>query len=254
MYATWLADVLRAAGCSVVEAPGWKDAGVGALATVSGVILHHTAGPATGNSPSLSLVQHGRPGLAGPLSQLFLARDGTFHVLAAGRANHAGRGEWNGITAGNSRMIGIEAENAGTGKDPWPDAQMHAYVIGVAAILQHIDAFPRMACGHKEYALPKGRKIDPTFDMDDFRDEVAKVMAAGNALPVQQPRPEDPVRSMLKRGDTGPSVKDLQFYLKIRGDGDFGPKTEAAVMAFQKAKGLKVDGIVGPATWKLLQA
>lgn len=254
MYATWLADVLRAAGCTVVEAPGWKAAGVGSLATVSGVILHHTAGPTTGNSPSLSLVQNGRPGLAGPLSQLFLARDGTFHVLAAGRANHAGRGEWNGITAGNSRMIGIEAENAGTGKDPWPDVQMEAYVNGVAAILRHINAGSGMACGHKEYALPRGRKIDPTFDMDDFRAEVAEAIEFGRKPLVAQPRPEDPQKAMLKRGDKGPSVKDLQFYLKIRRDGDFGPATEKAVRAFQKAKGLKVDGLVGPATWKLLQA
>lgn len=254
MYATWLADILRNAGCTVVEATGWKSAGRGSLSDVKGVCLHHTAGAATGNSPSLALVQHGRKDLPGPLSQLFLARDGTFHVLAAGRANHAGRGEWHGLTAGNSQLIGIEAENAGTGKDPWPDVQMHAYVIGVAAILKHIGAPAIMVCGHKEYALPRGRKIDPTFDMDNFRDEVAKVLAVGLTVPVEQPKPEDRQTFMLKRGDKGPSVKELQFYLKIRGDGDFGPKTEAAVRAFQQKKGLTVDGLVGPATWKALQA
>ena len=35
-------------------------------------------------------------------------------------------------------------------------------------------------------------------------------------------------------------------------DGDFGVKTKAAVMAFQKAKGLVQDGIVGPKTWSKL--
>ena len=35
-------------------------------------------------------------------------------------------------------------------------------------------------------------------------------------------------------------------------DGDFGVKTKAAVMAFQKAKGLVVDGIVGTKTWSKL--
>ena len=35
-------------------------------------------------------------------------------------------------------------------------------------------------------------------------------------------------------------------------DGKFGVKTETAVMAFQKAKGLTIDGIVGKQTWKAL--
>lgn len=36
-------------------------------------------------------------------------------------------------------------------------------------------------------------------------------------------------------------------------DGDFGPNTEAQVIAFQEAQGISADGIVGPETWGELQ-
>lgn len=54
---------------------------------------------------------------------------------------------------------------------------------------------------------------------------------------------------LLKRGSKGESVKTLQEFLKLTADGDFGPKTEAAVKEWQKSHGLTVDGIVGPKTW-----
>lgn len=60
---------------------------------------------------------------------------------------------------------------------------------------------------------------------------------------------------VLQKGAVGPEVIDLQYILQVRGfapgaaDGDFGPKTEAAVMRFQKSKNLLQDGIVGRQTW-----
>jgi putative chitinase len=58
----------------------------------------------------------------------------------------------------------------------------------------------------------------------------------------------------LQDGSTGADVKKLQETLKQRGfnpgliDGDFGPATEAALMAFQKSEGLLADGVAGPRT------
>ncbi|MNR86275.1 Spore cortex-lytic enzyme precursor [compost metagenome] len=63
---------------------------------------------------------------------------------------------------------------------------------------------------------------------------------------------------LLEKGASGEPVKKLQARLKELGfdpkgvDGDFGPSTEAAVRAFQAAKGLGIDGVVGPTTWGAL--
>lgn len=46
-------------------------------------------------------------------------------------------------------------------------------------------------------------------------------------------------------------LKKLGF-LKDVADGIYGPNTKAAVIAFQKSKGVDADGIVGPRTWELL--
>jgi cytoskeletal protein RodZ len=63
-----------------------------------------------------------------------------------------------------------------------------------------------------------------------------------------------PTDAVLKTGSTGDAVSDLQSALAELGyepgtaDGKFGPATAQAVTAFQQAKGLKEDGIAGPAT------
>ena len=54
---------------------------------------------------------------------------------------------------------------------------------------------------------------------------------------------------LLKKGDNNEQVRQLQVKSGIDAVGNFGPKTEAAVKAFQSANGLTADGIVGPATW-----
>lgn len=255
MYLTWLADELRAAGLTVVEEPGWKTRGRKWTTSVKGIICHHTG---KGSTDGLRrLIREGREDLPGPLSQLFLDEDGTFYVVAAGRSNHAGKGKWQGVITGNSSFIGIEARNAGDGKDVWEAIQMSAYARGCAAIARRLAFDPVMISGHKEYALPKGRKVDPTFDMVDFREDVEAVLS-GTVTTKAPPRTVDPVRAMLMKGSSGQSVKDLQKLLQAgnwyldRIDGDFGPKTETAVKLFQKAKGLTVDGKVGPKTWTAL--
>ena len=57
---------------------------------------------------------------------------------------------------------------------------------------------------------------------------------------------------LLKLGTEGEDVKKLQIKLGVDPIGKFGPKTEAAVKAWQSANGLTPDGIVGPSTWAKL--
>ena len=81
---------------------------------------------------------------------------------------------------------------------------------------------------------------------------------------LDQGRPASPVaaraaRPVLRQGATGSAVVELQTLLTRAGhstsrDGSFGPATHAAVVAFQRRRGLTADGIVGPPTWAALVA
>jgi peptidoglycan hydrolase-like protein with peptidoglycan-binding domain len=110
-------------------------------------------------------------------------------------------------------------------------------------------------------------KINGTFDPTTV--QVVKDFQQGKGLTVDgivgpqtwQALPADPMTPFLERGDTGAAVQALQLGLKkynpVPGaatdpgpvDGDFGPKTEVAVRAYQGERGVEVDGIVGDQTW-----
>jgi peptidoglycan hydrolase-like protein with peptidoglycan-binding domain len=257
---TWLPNVLEAAGLKVSLIDGWENRGARDVGNIFGVLCHHTAGPKAGNMPSLKTITNGRPDLPGPLAQLGLGRDGTFFVISAGKANHAGRGNFQGVVNGNSNLIGIEAENTGLPNDfPWPAVQLDAYHRGVAAILKKIGRGSEFCGGHKEYALPLGRKTDPDLDMNAFRAAVAAVLSGAapppNLIPAIEPAPAPGAaapRPTLRRLNQSDLVKVVQQKVGVDVDGRFGPKTEAAVRAFQRAHDLVPDGIVGPNTWAAL--
>ena len=88
-------------------------------------------------------------------------------------------------------------------------------------------------------------------------------MCYDQPAPTPTPTPTPTTKKpTIKRGSTGKYVKECQNDLILLGydvgptgaDGKFGKNTEKAVKAFQKDHKLKVDGIVGPATWAALDA
>ncbi|CAF0960430.1 unnamed protein product [Rotaria sordida] len=170
---TDLATILRKANLNVVEESGWKTRGHGAMGSVKSIVIHHTAGPATGEYPSLRVVRDGRVGLSGPLAQLGLGRSGKWYVIAAGKAYHAGNTKDDSLY-GNANAIGIEAEGSGvpadnTGHKHWPEVQWKSYVRGVKALQAAYGVPTSRVVGHREIAKPAGRKVDPNFSMTEFR-------------------------------------------------------------------------------------
>lgn len=191
-HLTQLASVLRSAGLKVEEVPGWQTRGrpasTGNFDPV-GVLCHHTAtGRSTSDSAVIRLLVGGRSDLPGPLCHLGLGRDGTFYVVAAGRANHAGKAKASGTVGagdGNELYIGIEAFNDGVG-EKWAEAQYDAYVKGCAALSLEITGNSAATVrGHKETSVTG--KIDPTFNMDRFRGWVTLEM---KPKPVAKPKPK----------------------------------------------------------------
>jgi hypothetical protein len=152
MMDTGKADRIRANGVKVVETSGWKTRGSSSF-TPFGHVYHHTA---TTTLPLNTLI-NGRSDLPGPLCTSALDTDGTCYIIAAGRANHAGEGGWNGLT-GNSRMTGLEITHPGT--YPLPDNLIEVAIRIGAAELEAPGSSrdASYACQHYEWA-PK-RKID----------------------------------------------------------------------------------------------
>ncbi|EFQ84703.1 hypothetical protein HMPREF0063_10044 [Aeromicrobium marinum DSM 15272] len=188
---TDLADACRKSGLRVVEVPGWKHEGRPGTFSPRGVAAHHTADTLSDHYSGAELTRReedyariglstGHRELPGPLCQIGLGRDGTVYVIAAGRANHAGKvrswGGWVSAGDGNTQAIGIEAMNSAY--EGWSDTQSRAYHRLCAALCDHY-GWPRSrVAAHGE--ISTSGKWDPgvngrLIDMNAFRAAVAGV-------------------------------------------------------------------------------
>lgn len=192
--AQWRA-ALTAEGVKFHEHSGWTGHNrnrVGAWGDVHMILIHHTAGrgPSDGTS-----VWAGRPDLPGPLAHTYLPKSGVAELVSSGRANHAGKMARNAYTSflneqnahprpsassgtvdGNAVSYGIEISNLGTGHDAYPAEQYEAAVRWAAAICRHHGWSANSIAGHKETSVEG--KVDPSFDMDKFRKDVAARLGA----------------------------------------------------------------------------
>ncbi|MFC4033952.1 N-acetylmuramoyl-L-alanine amidase [Streptomyces polygonati] len=194
MTASQFVKALKDEGATVAEHAGWRRHnrnGHGAWGPVHGVVIHHTA-----DTDSLGLCYSGRSDLPGPLCHAHLAKDGTLTMVGNGRANHAGTFAANAVDAmtrgaaehprpdaaepvdANTITYGVEIENLGDGKDPYPAVQYTAALKFAAAICRFHHWTAESVIGHKEGTR---RKTDPSFDMNRFRADLADRLKSSTA-------------------------------------------------------------------------
>jgi hypothetical protein len=105
--------------------------------------------------------------------------------------------------------------------------------------------------------------LAPGDDFDDATDGAARTFQQANGLLVDgrvgpktwaklRSVTAPPERPTLIQGTSGEEVRWVQRRLGCAADGQFGPRTNATVLDFQRAAGQAVDGRIGPNTWGAL--
>ena len=191
------------------------------------IILHHTAAT-QGTVQAIHNYHVNGRGWKGIGYNFYVRKDGKIYQ---------GRPEWAvgaHATGYNDKSIGVCAEG-NFEAEKMPEAQKQ----GIIELIKELKKkYPNVQIKrHKDFAATACPGKNYPF---------VEIIQAVN-------KKEDDI-VLLKNGSRGGAVKQLQANLNKLGfncgtaDGIFGAKTEAAVKAFQKAYGLAVDGIAGPAT------
>lgn len=186
-YLVDLADVIRSAGLKVYEESGWetraRSSGGFDTGNPCAIIIHHTASDATRAQDVQYMCYNSSDR---PIANLLLDRAGEVTVMGAGATNTNGKGGPLGPLpqdGANSRVIGIEAANIGTGAESWPTVQQNNYQILVNALCDAYNISRDHVYSHAEWAPT--RKVDPAgpsrwqsspasqpWIMQSFRDEL----------------------------------------------------------------------------------
>jgi N-acetylmuramoyl-L-alanine amidase len=127
------------------------------------IVVHHTAIPTIDETIRLFLDTK-----SSVSSHYVLGRDGGIvqMVRDEDRAWHAGVSRWKGVDNCNDYSIGIEIVNRGDGSDPFSDEQYCSLSQLVGWLVSKYGIGRDMIVGHRDIALPPGRKVDPADNFD----------------------------------------------------------------------------------------
>lgn len=148
----------------------------------------------------------------------------------------------------NQQAIGIE--NEGSYGSVLPPAGQYSKIVAFCADICRAYAIPAAEIyGHRDFRATECPGDLFYSRLPQLRRDVAAALGT---------TPPPPVWPTVRRGDVGERVRTVQYLLRqaghtsITADGNFGPATEAAVIAFQNSRGLGADGSVGSQTWPAL--
>ncbi len=127
------------------------------------VVVHHTVIPTLEETVNHFLSTESKVS-----SHYVLGKDGTIvqMVKDGDRAWHAGVSSWKGVDNCNDYSIGIEVVNKGNGMDPFTEAQYASLVNLIGSFVSKYGIASDMIVGHRDIALPPGRKVDPADNFD----------------------------------------------------------------------------------------
>jgi hypothetical protein len=255
---TWIKDKVFA---NADEFIAWLDKEFGdyIAAHINEQHTHHTWKPNHSNYPKYTTLQlhqnmrnthvnsNGWDDIAqhatiGKDGQIVLGRD--IRSVPVSAKTHNGTTNWHPFAY---EMIG----NFDSGNDKLEGKQLES----ATKISRYFQKKNKPVMFHRELLLygkvPKtcpGTGVDKTWFMN---------IVKGASLNVKPSIPVSSSHPLLKKGDKGDSVKELQTLLNKKGyklvvDGIFGNGTDSALRDFQSKNGLVVDGVCGNATWDKL--
>lgn len=131
---------------------------------ITAIIIHHTATRTL--EAALNIFRSAAEQVS---AHYVIAPNGTVVQMVKNedKAWHAGRAHLHGLrTSVNACSIGIELVNPGDGETAFPTEQMEATACLLGGLMKEYGIIWHDVLGHRDVALPAGRKVDPADNFD----------------------------------------------------------------------------------------